>query len=270
MDCLIASSSPVTEHTAAVCRLAIAQDQSFFVSASHDGTSKVWELRGLESAVDLKSVLTYHGQNKNRVNDVTMMENSHSVATAGSDGSTHVWRIDMVGGYSSADGEGMDPSKRVYYETGRVRGSTIVKTFAPKEGENLCVSHFNTDSASILMCGTQGGVVHAWDLRSSTEPFALRLKPELGYLSSMAMGTDRNWMVVGTSRGFVGLWDIRYQMMVKLYHHSSASPIHRLATCHTKLPQDTSSSSVVRPYIFVAAGQVSPLWEQAFGGAKRA
>jgi len=123
-DCLIASSSPVSEHTAAVCRLAVAQDQSFFVSASHDGTSKVWELRGLESAVDLKSVLTYHGQEKNRVNDVTMLENSHSVATAGSDGSAHVWRIDMVGGYSTGDadgGGGVDASKRVYYETGRVR-----------------------------------------------------------------------------------------------------------------------------------------------------
>ena len=87
----------------------------------------------------------------------------------------------------------------------------------------------------MLMCGTQGGVVHAWDLRSSTEPYALKLRPELGFLSSMAMGTDRNWMVCGTSRGFIGLWDVRYQTLVKLWHHSSSSPIHRLATCHTRM-----------------------------------
>lgn len=69
----------------------------------------------------------------------------------------------------------------------------------------------------------------------------------------MAMGTDRNWLVCGTSRGYIGLWDVRYQVMAKLYRHECKSSINRLATCFTRLPQE-SNADVPRPYVFVAAG----------------
>ena len=260
VNSLLVSSSNVTEHTAPVQRLAVAQDQSFFVSASHDGTSKVWELRNIEQAVDLKSVVTYNGQRSNRVNDVCLIENSHSVATASSEGSIHVWRIDMVGNWAESPDNIGSPtpnssSRRTYYETGRVQGSSVIKMYDPNEGEALCVSHFNTDSASILLAGTQAGKIHAWDLRSTQEPFCLKLRPELGYLSSMAPGTDRNWLVAGTSRGYMALFDLRFHQPVKLWRHSAGSVVHRLATCFTKLPQDTSRASANRPYVFVASGK---------------
>ena len=260
VNSLLVSSSNVTEHTAPVQRLAVAQDQSFFVSASHDGTSKVWELRNIEQAVDLKSVVTYNGQRSNRINDVCLIENSHSVATASSEGSVHVWRIDMVGNWADSPDNIGSPtpnssSRRTYYETGRVQGSSVIKMYDPNEGEALCVNHFNTDSASILLAGTQAGKIHGWDLRSSQEPFCLKLRPELGYLSSMAPGTDRNWLVAGTSRGYIALFDLRFHQPVKLWRHSAGSVVHRLATCFTKLPQDTSRASANRPYVFVASGK---------------
>ncbi|GMH95852.1 hypothetical protein TrST_g6288 [Triparma strigata] len=257
VDCLLASSSNITEHTSPVPRLSVAPDQSFFVSASHDGTSKVWEMRNLEAAVDLKSVVTYHGQNGGRVNDVTLLENSHSVATAGSDGSVHVWRIDMVGSYANTSqnqDDGTTQSQRMYYETGRVQGQSVIKEYDPCEGEALAVTHFNTDSASILLAGTMKGNIHAWDLRSSEEPFCLKMRPELGYMSSLAMGTDRNWLVAGTSRGYVALFDVRYHMMVKLWRHECHGTINRLATCFTRLPQESAAEGP-RPYVFVAAGK---------------
>lgn len=43
------------------------------------------------------------------------------------------------------------------------------------------------------------------------EPWALRAHPELGFLTVIALGTEKTWLVVGTSRGFVMLWDLRFQ-----------------------------------------------------------
>lgn len=40
--------SMMFEHTGAVNRLAVPHDQSFFVSASFDGTAKVWLTKGVE------------------------------------------------------------------------------------------------------------------------------------------------------------------------------------------------------------------------------
>jgi hypothetical protein len=52
---------------------------------------------------------------------------------------------------------------------------------------------------------TQIGRIHAWDLRSSSEPWALTIPPELGTVSAIALGPDKNWLCYGTSRGYVGV-----------------------------------------------------------------
>lgn len=55
------------------------------------------------------------------------------------------------------------------------------------------------------------------------EPWALQAHPELGYLTAIALGTEKTWLVVGTSRGFVMLWDLRFQVCGKpLTNHSVA------------------------------------------------
>ncbi len=63
-------------------------------------------------------------------------------------------------------------------------------------------------------------------------------------------------MLAGTNHGYISLWDIRYQMMVKLWRHSSGQPVSRLATCHTVLPQDKSNGTLTerKPYFFIGCG----------------
>ena len=132
-------------------------------------------------------------------------------------------------------------------------GNSLVRDIDPKEGEILAVTHFNTPSASVISFATQMGI-HSWDLRCAAEPFALPIRPELGYLTSMAIGNDRNWMVAGTNRGYLALWDIRFRSLVKLWQHSSGAPITRLATCFTTLPQDKGGNNEDKPFIFMGCG----------------
>lgn len=276
VDSLVVSSSETNEHTGAVSRLAVAQDQSFFVSASHDGTSRVFELRQVEDCVDLQSSLTYSGHitndkksdnsNNVRLNDVCIVENSHSVATASSNGSVHIWRVDIASSSSVLSGNETgqpsrsDMSKRgnsstdvKYYEASRVSGSSLIREVNPKEGEILTVNHFNTPSSSNVLFSTQRGI-HSWDIRCSTEPFFLPVRPELGYVTSVGLGSDRNWIVAGTNRGFLALWDIRYRLMLKLWQHSDGAPISRLATSFTTLPQDKDCGGQDRPHLFMGCG----------------
>mmetsp|Transcript_187 Transcript_187/g.262 ORF Transcript_187/g.262 Transcript_187/m.262 type:complete len:577 (-) Transcript_187:59-1789(-) len=264
VDTLSASSPPSGEHNGAVTRLAISQDQSFFVSGSHDGTCRVWEMRRFENVVGLQSSLVYKGHNKNgmgRVNDVCIVENSHSVVSGASDGSVHVWRVDSVQPSKSKVSDRSEPNApQKYYDTARVCGSSVVRNIDSEEGEILAVGHFNSNTASLVTFASQKGHIHSWDLRSAKEPFKLKLQPELGYLTSMATGTDKNWIIAGTNRGYIALWDIRFQMMVKLWQHSSGAPVSRLATCYTTLPQDKNgdnnySGDERKPFMFVGCGK---------------
>ena len=270
LDSVVVSSSTKTEHTAAVTRLAISQDQKFFVSASYDGTSRVWNLNQVQECTKLKSSFTYSGHQIDRlsasgvkINDVCVIENSHSVATCSNSGAVHIWRVDI----SSTGKNGVSAQmtaaaseSRQSNESYRVSGASMIRRIDyQKKGEIIAVSHFNTGSSSVVAFATEKGNILSWDLRCAAEPFRFEIRPELGYLTTLSTLFDRNCFVCGTSRGYLNLLDIRYQMSVKIWRHSSYSPISRLATCYTTLPQDkdgkTDFGNEPRPYIFMGCGK---------------
>jgi len=80
---------------------------------------------------------------------------------------------------------------------------------------------------------------------------------------------DRNWICMGSSKGVLSLFDIRYHIPCKLWRHSSCSPIFRIASC--KAHQTSVSSSAVPhsdgAFLFVAAGQnEAAVWGIPEGG----
>jgi WD40 repeat protein len=247
--------TPPNEHSGPVSRLSVSQDQSFFVSGSHDGTCKVWETHQiLDSAGDLCSSLTYDGHSNmnnisqrfgSRINDVCIIENSHSVASGDSNGAVQVWRVDTFAKNSSSATDYTGLSTK----TSGVSGCTMLRKVDPCEGEILSVSHFNTSAASIIAFATHRGI-HSWDLRCAYEPFCLNLKPEYGHVTSMAVGNDRNWIVAGSNRGYLALWDVRFQKLVKLWQHESGAPVNRLGTSFASL----SGDSEPKPYVVMGCG----------------
>ena len=254
---LVASSSVVTGHTAPVVRMTVSSDSSFLVSGSHDGTCRIWEVNTMEDLVGtLESSAVYSGhcnERGTRVNDVATIESSCSVVSGASDGSVHVWRVDRV--LPTSRSSGVDQSRR--QEQPRVVGSAAVREMEAAEGEVLSVSNFNSLSASVVTFATQRGGIHSWDLRSNREPFCLKHSPEMGYLTCTALGIDRQWIVSGTSRGFVALWDVRFQEPVKLWRHCSQTSINRLATSVGTPPQMWTARpnpDLIRPFMFISAG----------------
>lgn len=265
VDTFVATSSIATGHTAPVIRIAVSLDQSFFVSGSYDGTCRVWEMPQLERSVGvLESSTTYSHVNANnsnsstvaRINDLAIIEGGHSVVSGASNGSVHAWRVDLL---SSTKNPALSATNNFLCpERSRVIGTSVVRELDPCEGEVLAVSHFNKHSASIMAFATQKGFVHSWDLRCCEEPFVLKHGPDIGYLTSMTLGSDRNWLVTGTSRGFLTLWDLRFHNAVKLWRHSREAPITRLAAAFLPPPQTwgnrINAVNESKPFIFAACG----------------
>lgn len=259
IDTVVATSRTASKfgHTGPVVRLVVSNDQRFFATGSHDGTCRVWELEKaekcngvLESSVTYSGHLTQNSPSNVRINDLVVLEGSHSVCSAASDGSIHTWRVEMTSPskQSAPANDGRKSSRAV--------GSTVIRQMNPDEGEILALNHFNTSSASVLTYATQKGYVHSWDLRSASEPFLLQIPNDTGYITSCTVGSDRNWIVTGTSGGYLALWDLRFQQILKLWHHSRSTAIHRLGTSIVPTSQSWTgkSRSEMRPYLFAAAG----------------
>lgn len=257
-NCLVCS---LLEHTQAVNRLAVCPDQSFFASASSDGTVKIWQLSGLDKYALPTSSLTYRGHHS-PVTDVTVIENSHSMASASKNGAVHVWRVDV-------DVRPMDDHATHSSGPLKMSGLGLLKQIDTDEGAVVGLQHFNSEAASVLLYATQSGGLHGWDLRCSNESMYFRVGPELGTTTALAIAPDRSWAVIGTSRGFIALWDLRYNLMCRLWQHSAASPIWKLACSKSLIgsnPGNTSNMSGFNnaalpaladtegAYLFVASG----------------
>lgn len=122
-------------HTDCITGFAVAPDHAFFVSASDDGSVKIWDTARLERSVTSKARHTYT-QHHARVKSVCIIEGVYCFASAAEDGSVHVVRVHV------------NPSGSLpkYGKLSVVREHRV-----ESPGEYVtCMSHFNTGAS---VCG---------------------------------------------------------------------------------------------------------------------
>ncbi|KAL9931457.1 hypothetical protein V8E36_009622 [Tilletia maclaganii] len=189
-----------TEHTAAVTSIAVAPDHTFFASGSEDGTVKVWDTARLERNVTSRSRATHAGQ-KGAITCVIPLENSHCVASAATDGSLHIWRVEAS------------------------FGSTL-----PKYGKIKLVSNFQlsrpgeyvtallqsvTESTSTLILGTSLSRITVLDLRTMQVLSTSQNPVQHGPISCLCQDAKKHWLLIGTLGGVLSLWDLRFGLLLK-------------------------------------------------------
>ena len=62
---------------------------------------------------------------------------------------------------------------------------------------------------------------------------------------------DATWLAIGTSRGFILLWDCRFQLLLKIWRHPSCRTIESLVTVPAQDSHTTDHQS--RPWVYVTA-----------------
>ena len=82
------------EHTGPCNRIVVAPDHAFFITASDDGTVKIWDTARLEKNVATRSRQTYKHAQGAKVKSLCFIENHHCFVSAATDGSVHVVRVD--------------------------------------------------------------------------------------------------------------------------------------------------------------------------------
>ncbi|CAK9272337.1 unnamed protein product [Sphagnum jensenii] len=228
------------EHQRAVNDVAVSADSIFFASASDDGTVKIWDCRRLERDVSFRSRLTYPLQTDGRALHVTMLGNDHHVGVASSNGTIHVCAVDYVA--------------RLGGSAERYAGISNTCKLDTQEGSILSLQNFSNDGPPQLLYSTQRNGIHLWDLRTQADVWTLRVKPAQGFISTTVLDPACNWLVSGTSRGILTLWDLRFQVPVNTWQHPACSPVERMCVLVPGMV-GTASSASARPFVYVAAGQ---------------
>lgn len=202
------------EHTAAVTRILVAPDHSFFITGSDDGSVKVWDTSRLERNISRKSRQTFRLGDGTKVTSLVFVEQTYCFVATGNDGSVHVVRVDY---YQGPDGGG---------KFGRLR---ILREYQLPEGDYAVWSeHYKEDNKSVLLMATNSCKIIALDLRTMTELFTLKNPLNHGTPTCFCVDRKHHWLLLGTSHGVLDLWDLRFKLRLKAWVFHGASPIHRL------------------------------------------
>lgn len=203
------------EHTAAIVRVLVAPDHSFFITGSEDGCVKVWDCARLERNLAHRSKQTYRHAADAKITSICFVENTHSFVSAASDGSVHVVRVDYAE---------ITPGAAKYGKLGLLREYVL-----PDPSSHVVwLEHFIADGRSTLLMATQTSQVHALDLKTMTLLFTLENPIHHGQPTCFCVDTKHQWLLLGTSHGILDLWDLRFRLRVRSWGFAGAAPIHRV------------------------------------------
>ncbi|KAJ3210567.1 Serine/threonine-protein kinase [Dinochytrium kinnereticum] len=209
----------LTEHHGQINQIQLAPDHNFFATCSDDGTVKIWDSQRLERQVTNRARLTY-GQQGGKILSIAFCENTHSLASASDNGTIHISRVEYLGA-SSANGA---PK---YNGTHVVRTSNV--SGMDERDYAVALHHYDSEVESILTYATSHGKICGLDLRSMKLAWSFDSPPQHGSISSFTMDRRHSWILSGTHRGVMTLWDIRFGLRVKSWAHPSRSKIHKLS-----------------------------------------
>ncbi|KAI9313626.1 hypothetical protein BX666DRAFT_1978506 [Dichotomocladium elegans] len=210
------------EHTAGINQLAISWDNLLFASCSDDGSVKIWDCTRLERNVTNRSRATYNQQG-GRIKCITFIHQTYSIAAGSDNGSIHVFRIDI-----RSAGNALKFGKCI-----PVRKQQLVNEYA------VTIQHFISNasntmagSKSILLVATNKGNIYAMDLLTMEILWKLTNPLYYGVITSIVTDRLHTWMLVGTTRGILTLYDLRFQIPLRSWLHHSKSRINAMLLNH--------------------------------------
>lgn len=201
------------EHTAAINRVLPSPDHLFFITASDDGSVKVWDTFRLEKNLIHRSRQTYKHAKGAKVQCVTFVERTHTFVSCATDGSVHVVRVDcsLVG----------DTTK--YGKIQLVREHQLRK----QEYAVWC-EQFKADTRPILILATNTSRIIALDLRTMKALYTFSNPVHHGVPTCFCVDRKHNWLLLGTTHGVLDLWDLRFCIRIKSWGLIGGTPIRRI------------------------------------------
>ncbi|KAI8641016.1 hypothetical protein BD408DRAFT_389715 [Parasitella parasitica] len=207
-----------TEHTAAINQLDISFDRLLFASCSDDGSVRIWDCSRLERNVTNRSRASYTQQG-GRIKCLTFIQDTHSIAAASDNGSIHVFRANIQ-------------NASIPLKFGKC---IPLREYQLVDEHAVILKHFTSNASntmkgakSILMFATNKCCIYALDLLTMEIVWKLQNSTSHGVITSMVTGPKHTWLLVGTMRGILTLYDLRFQIPLKSWLHPSKSRISAL------------------------------------------
>lgn len=221
------------EHTAAINRVVAAPDHAFFVTASNDGTCKIWDTTRLEKNITPRSRHTHKHPTGSKVKALCFVDNTHTFISAADDGSIHAVKVECK---SVDEGESTKYGKPILVRDWQIPRavnkrdpSMKVENEEERPEHAIWLYHYRTQSSqSILLAATTRHRILAVDLKTMNVTYILENPVHHGNLTTFCVDKKQHWLLTATTHGILDLWDLRFRLRLRSFGIHTSARIDRL------------------------------------------
>ena len=214
-------------HTGGVNCITVNSEGNRLISGSYDKTLRVWDIENDECLYKLEG-------HKGAIKTVALCSDCDIVVSGSDDGTVKLWNYergkfirDFIGHGGSVrtvaisrDGEivlsgSSDYTVRVW----NVKERDSIYKF-DKHGSNVTtVSMY--ENKNIVVSGDESGIVHVWNYKEkkSIQQFECGDQPQNGRIIGAYIIRDGMYMISGTSKGCIQIWEVNSGRLVKEVSH---------------------------------------------------
>lgn len=202
------------EHTSSITTVDVSSDHSYFITGDDSGILKLWDTSKLERNVSHSSVLSVELDNP--ITKLKMLPKFHCFAVATKDGSLRVMSINFNKSKKSA----------------LVESVTIIREMKLDDDQYaLDINVGSRQQNHMLYVVSSLSQIISIDMRNMDVNSKLQNNPLYGIITTFTMPQDDSWVLVGTSKGVISLWDLRFQVHLKSWKFKNSSPITKMSMC---------------------------------------
>lgn len=204
-------------HKAPVTTIATSENSTLMATGSEDGVCCVWNSEDIERDADINPRNKF--RIKSKISSIQYLEGKTSMLIGTDKGSLKFKQIDRENKLKVP----------VYKTIKNEREGSIVGICPPR----------NWNNQNTFVYATQKGIIHMHDTRVGKDVERFVVDCQRGITTCLCAGNDEYSYFMGTYGGYIGIYDIRFNIMSSLRKFSSGASI--LDICMHS-PADTSSS----------------------------
>ncbi|GMM30983.1 ubiquitin-binding serine/threonine protein kinase [Martiniozyma asiatica (nom. inval.)] len=226
------------EHDCTITCLEVSPDHRYFITGDEKGYFKIWESSRLE--LDVTGTSSLSANIGSSIKCMTFIENRNVVAVSMSDGQIKMFRIDFV------DSLNKNPMiKNQQTSISLIRHLKLKKS----DGFVTCMKFSVLKETPYLYLVSSTGKILVYDIRTMTEKKRLNNNVRHGIPFSMAVDANQSWLLIGTSKGVLDLWDIDSKLCVRSIKFKNTSfPIYKIENVKVESNEENT------PYVSLIGG----------------
>ncbi|KAK6460734.1 hypothetical protein DFJ63DRAFT_299564 [Scheffersomyces coipomensis] len=175
----------------------------FIITGSELGGLKIWDCVKMKEAMALMKTPSLSLQLGSSITCIQFIPNRFVFAVSTADGIIRIYRIDVLRN-----------NKKItkYSDLSLIRKFELdANTYATEL--QFCIS----EKSSVLVAVTTASKILTIDIIKMKKTLEVQNPQIHGNITTFIVGDKMSWVIVGTDRGILSLWDIRFKILVKSY-----------------------------------------------------